>query len=584
MIFPLFARELTECAARRRTYTTRAVFGLVLYAVFLVTVHRIIEKAGGAGNSFAVLGTGRELYARLVEFLCWSVMVFQPALMAGGLTYEKERESLSLLLLTGMSPGKILLEKFLAGLLPMASLLLLALPLGAITMSYGGVSLPLLCAGIGVVIAAWLFFGAIAILCSAWCRTTTGAILSAYALGAAVQAVPVILAAIVQWFSEEGAEMQEWAFALWPPAAFEHILEAQNSLAAQPSAMVRAVWNHSQFLVATAAICLLLGRLCIERRSMMPVVAQRASRRVAVRVGRIVGWWRKFWPPRRDLPGDAPVAWRESGRGILGGRGRFARLTLALAFGALLLSVGLYMLPPRTSGPPRIQIFAMFIGAAMVLVLVARSVGSLLDERVNQTLDILLTTRLGAGEILQEKVDALTRYRVLFWLLLAIIFGAQAWSEYRFVRANMTLQGVAQFWFCGTLAATVYPSLIIWFSMLVALLMQSKVRAVVTAVTLLAVWLIAPLVVLHFTYENWRMSETGRWLSLISPLGILDANAHDRLAYFATDALKAGRTVTTSGSPGSPVAVNFSVYAFITVVLRWLCLTYAERWLRTVRK
>ena len=75
-------------------------------------LHRIIEKAGGAGNSFAVLGTGRELYARLVEFLCWRVMLFQPALMAGGLTYEKERESLSLLLLTGMSPGKILLEKF----------------------------------------------------------------------------------------------------------------------------------------------------------------------------------------------------------------------------------------------------------------------------------------------------------------------------------------------------------------------------------------------------------------------------------------------------------------------------------------
>lgn len=67
-------------------------------------------------------------------------------------------------------------------------------------------------------------------------------------------------------------------------------------------------------------------------------------------------------------------------------------------------------------------------------------------------------------------------------------------------------------------------------------------------------------------------------------LGILDTNANERLAYFATDVLNAGLTVTTSGSPGSPVAVNFSVYAFVPVVLRWVCLTYGERWLRAVRK
>ena len=580
MILPLFARELTEYAARRRTYTTRAVFGFVLYAVFLVTTNRVIEKAGGAGNSFAVLGTGRELFTQLVGYLCWSVLIFQPALMAGKLTYEKERESLSLLLLTGMSPSKILLEKFLAGLLPMASLLLLALPLGAITMSYGGVSLPLLLAGVAVVAAACLHFGAIAILCSAWCRTTTGAILAAYAASVAVQYAPMLAGSAVQWFAGEGAELPGWAFAIWPPAAFARILEAQLL----SGEMASLAWQHCRVLIGSAVVFLLLGRICIERRAMQPVASHRVARSVAVNVGRIVRWWRKFWPPRRDIPGDEPVTWRESGRGILGGRGRFARLTVALAAVTLVLSIALYLIPPQFSAPPRIQVLAMIVGAAMALVLATKSIGSLLDERSNQTLDILLTTRLGAAEIVQEKVDALGRYRVLFWLLLAIIFGAQGLAEFNHVRANMTFQALAQFWLCGMVAVTVYSTLIIWLSMLIALTTQSKTRAVVIAITILAVWFIGPLVVLHFTYDNWRMSGTGRWLSLLSPLGILDANASSRLAYFATESLSAGRQVTVSGSPGAPVAYNFSLYTLLTLGLRWFCLNFADYWLRSASR
>ncbi len=587
MILPLFARELTERAARRRTYATRAVFGAVLYAVFLITVYRTIEKAGGEGNSFAVLGTGRQLYERLVGFLCWSVLLFQPALMAGGITYEKERESLSLLMLTGMSPGKILVEKFLAGLLPMASLLLLALPLGAITMSYGGVSVPLLFAGIGVVFAALLHAGALAILCSAWCRTTTGAILAAYVGIVVVQFAPVVAASASQFFAEEGAETPGWALAIWPPAAFERVLNFQNAAstsAAQPTEMLRATLQSCNLLLGTALIFLLLGRLCIERRAMTPVVAQRGARRVARKLGRIGLWWRRMWPLRRDLPGDEPVAWRESGRGILGGRVRFAKLTIGLSLATLFLCVGLFMIHPRTDGPARIQILAMVTGTIAVLVLVTRSIGSLLDERTNQTLDILLTTRLGAGAILKEKVDALTRYRVLFWLLLAIVFAAQGWAEFSYVRANMTAQGLAQFWLCGTLAATIYPSLIIWLSMFIALWLRSKARAVACAVCVVAVWFVAPLVILDFSYIDRHASNSALWFSLISPLGILDANANDLLAHFSTDAMRAGRTITTTGSPGSPVAFNFGFYSVLTVLLRWLCLALAERWLRTFRR
>ena len=144
--YPLLARELTERAARRRTYAGRVLYGLALYTLFLLALWRLVGDATNDPTGFGVLGLGRGMFTRLVELQCWGVLLFQPALMAGVLTYEKERESFSLLLLTGMSPAKLLLEKYLAGLLPMATLLLLALPLGAITMGYGGVSPRLLAA------------------------------------------------------------------------------------------------------------------------------------------------------------------------------------------------------------------------------------------------------------------------------------------------------------------------------------------------------------------------------------------------------------------------------------------------------
>jgi ABC-type transport system involved in multi-copper enzyme maturation permease subunit len=586
MILPLFSRELTERAARRRTYATRAVFGFLLYAIFLFATHRTIERAGGEGNTFAVLGTGRDLFEQLVWFLCWSVYFFQPALMAGGITYEKERESLSLLLLTGMSSGKILAEKFLAGLLPMATLLLLALPLGAITMGYGGVSIPLLISGALVVCAAWLHVGAFAILCSAWCRTTNGAILATYLGTFVIQAVPLLLGAVYRLFSQD-VELPGWAYELWPPAAFARILDFQNSAsvnAALASQLAWATLRNCAYLLGLAVVYLLLARLFIERRASVSVVRNPTARRIVEKAGRLAKWWRDFWPKGRDFPRDNPVTWRESGRGIFGGRGRFAKVTCWLAIGAVVICVILFVIHPRTLGPQRIQVFAMIVGVSAVLVLVTRSVGSLLDERANQTLDILLTTRLGASQILQEKVDALTRYRVLFWILLAIIFGAQGYSEYRHVRANMDIQGLAQFWFCGTLAASVYPSLVIWLAMAFALLLRSKARAVAATMAVIAIWFLGPIVALEFLYSDWRASSQALWTSLLSPLGILDANAHGRLAYFAKAAARAGREITTSGSPGAPVAFNFSAYTTVTIVLRWLCLFFAERLLRTTRR
>ena len=587
--YPLLTRELTERAARRRTYAGRVAYGLVLYALFLFALRRVIGQAAGDASGLSVLGVGRDLFQQLIELQCWGVFLFQPALMAGVITYEKERESLSLLVLTGMSPTKMLVEKTLAGLLPMATLLLLALPLGAITMAYGGVSPQLLAAGACVVLSTWLLAGAFALLCSAWCRTTVGAMLSAYLGGALMILAPAIAYSLgiryVLWSADvQGLEIPDWVWSLWPPTAFSRVLAAQESAAsvltsdatAMWTRLFSATWEYCSPILGSAGVCWLLARLVLMRRAFAPVRAKRAR----ALAGSTVRWFRSFWPAHGDLPQDDPVAWRESGRGLLGRRGRFLYLTMVLGALTLALSVFLLGIYPRTAGPLRLHHLAVVLGGAAVLVLVVRSVGAVLSEHSNQTLDILLTTPLGAAEILREKVRALGRYWTLFALLLGIVFALQGWSEFEYLRSTRLWTSIGQYWICAGLVLLVYPPLIIWVSLLFALWMRAQVKAILAALCVFAVWFIAPMVTLHFTMPGWREQTAGLWLSLLSPLGILDANEHDNLARFFVEVVQNGRWRTDIGEPWAPVLYNFLGYALLTAAVRWLCLRNADRWLR----
>ena len=593
---PLLARELTERAARKRTYAGRVVYGLVLYTLFIIALRRLIGNASGDPTGFGVLGLGRGMFQQLVELQCWGVFLFQPALMAGVITYEKERESFSLLLLTGMSPTKILIEKYLAGLFPMATLLLLALPLGAITMGYGGVSPQLLASGACVVLAAWLQVGAFSLLCSAWCRTTVGAMLAAYLGGALVYLAPAIGYSLavryVLWGADvRGLEIPGWLWSLWPPEVFARVLAFQESVASLGEPDASALWARllgetgrlCAPLLISAGVFLLLARIVMVRRALVVAadVRRRADRGKRVRLlpSAAASWLHSLWPKHTNLPQDDPIAWRESGRSLLGRRGRFLQSTLIAAGLALALSLFLLGLYPRTAGPERLHHLSIVLGVTTVLVLTVRSVGALLSEHANQTLDILLTTPLGAAEILREKARALGRYWLLFALPLGVVFALEGWSEYQYVRAETIWRDLGLYWICDALALLIYPPLIIWASLLFALWLRARSRAIVATLMLFAMWFIAPLTVLSLMWPQWRTAQPGLWLSLLSPLGIVDANEGGRLALFSLRLEKHGRWTVGWAEPWVPIVCNFLAYGLLLLCVRWLCLRMAEPWL-----
>ncbi len=188
---PLLFRELTEMSARRRTYVLRVLYAIALYG--FTTFLFWSEMATWGGRSFAMLGRGRDLLEQIAWMQFLGIYLFLPAITSGVLTIEKERDTLSLLLLTRLGPWSILIGKLFSRLVPMATFVLLSLPLVAIAYSLGGVN------EVQILSLAWTLsvtaiqVAALALACSAWFRTTAGAMVSSYVIGALLFLGPAIL-------------------------------------------------------------------------------------------------------------------------------------------------------------------------------------------------------------------------------------------------------------------------------------------------------------------------------------------------------------------------------------------------------
>lgn len=179
---PLLTKELIEQSARKRTYVVRTIYAGVLYGIALW----IFQQQLGSWNAtgFSILGRGRSLYDALAKLEFCGIFLFLPAMTCGVLTTEKERDTLGILLLTKLGPWTIVFEKLFSRLVPMATFVLLSLPLLAIAYSLGGIEAVDIANLMWVLSVTALHVGSFSVLCSAWFRTTAAAFLATYVLGA----------------------------------------------------------------------------------------------------------------------------------------------------------------------------------------------------------------------------------------------------------------------------------------------------------------------------------------------------------------------------------------------------------------
>ncbi len=528
--FPLLAKELQELSARRRTYVLRSVFALILLGCFLIAYSIACR---GVDPMLGMLGRGRPLFDLLFWTLSIGILLIMPAITGAVITQEKEQGSLTALLLTPMGPWEILLQKYASGVFAMFGVLLLGLPLFATCYAFGGVEIERVWIAVYVLSLTCLQVGAVSVMVSAWCRSSTAAIFASYVLVAALYLVqPIYLACessgpLSNIFGENFLGYHRWREGAVPPIQSlcplisYRLPELQNqwynwysgSIPASPADAVRLVLVNSGCAVASVVLILLAARIALVRRADVVGMNQvlrgmlaldRWFVRLDARIGR---------KARADLPTADPVAWRELNRRSLANWRYLFRIFIPIGLVVLILGtiacVGFY------SHPGNIACMSAAVLGMSALALLVLGTGLVASERTQQTLDVLLSTPLSARTVLNQKARPLRRIHAACAVVMLMLLSLRL----LFLPADMPI-AIAYV----LLTATMLPA-VLWLGILAGIVAHRRARAVTLALALCAAWMfgiplitLAAMVVVHATNV-----EPLAIAMHVSPLGCLAA-------------------------------------------------------------
>lgn len=562
---PLLGKELLERAVRRNTYIVRIVVGIGFLLAFWMVLQEMEEQysrwSRWNGWTRGILGSGGFLLQELVKIALGAIFLFLPSMMSSLITYEKERGSLELLLLAGMSPTSILVQKFISGLLPMVSLLLIALPLGGLAYNYGGVSPWDLAVGAWVLSCAMLQIGSLALLCSCFCRTSFSALGATYIIGALMYSLGALkVDGASNMFGRAGyqGDWTGWITMLFPG----YQLEALSGEMATASLFAN---DPVQFLpilsaLASSVIFLLLARFFLIRRAFLPArpMFARAFRYldgIFTRLNHRAGGVR--FGRDHSVPDDEPVAWRELARSSLGSTRYLVRLALTGSIIAL-------PIPLFFGDAPSL------LAAIGLLFVVLQGTNLIISERVNQTLDLLLATPMHAEQIVRQKWRALSRFAFAIAIPVAVGVAGHAMRwDYPGWDTGFLVYVIA--W---VLALWIYPKMFGWLAILIGLHVRTRARAALIVLGILVAWFTVPIFADSFIgpeKDYYAADQKPHVIEMLSPARILSAVAVSK--HYNSRRLREVDQFST-------VAVNFLGYGLLLFVFRGIALRTASRGLR----
>ncbi len=525
--FPLLSRELTEQASRRRTFILRVIYAVALYGFTLWVFWN--ELGSWSGQSFAFLGRGRQFFEALAWLQFCGLYLFLPAITSGVLTIEKERDTLSLLLLTRLGPWSILIGKLFSRLVPMASFVLLSLPLVAVAYSLGGVEQG------NILGLAWtlgvtaLQVGALALACSAWCRTTAAAFIATYLIGATLFLGPALLTHGGEYdpfevikFLRQYCEVQ----GLGGNRGFDR-QEAVTLLFGPSACIPRSIYDpyhtFGVIVLRTVPMLLFAGACLVFARVMLWQRAFVQPSNVLLKVFRSLDTLFHRLNQNRltrgivltheqvTMPLYDPIHWRETKKRSLGTTRYLIRMMLVLEipvlFGMLLPYYGNYGSP---SASPYVASWVLWV--VVTLVIAIQSTGLIGAERSRQTLDVLLTTPMTSETIVREKFAGVRRLTRMLWIPFASVYLFQAWWDgwVRIGGHSVVAFGLAR----SFLAVAIYPGLIAWLGFHLGMRCRSQTQAALVTLSLIAGVCLIPYVMSEFLWTQGVLALFElRWLS-----------------------------------------------------------------------
>lgn len=417
---PVFTREVVTAPRRARLYVARSAYVLALL-VLLTTAWQVLAGTQEVRNLGDLARFGATVFAILAPLQLAVTTFFAALAAASAVAAEKDRQTLTLLLLTHLSNVELVLGKLMAAMLNVFTLIVAALPLFMLLTLLGGVSFEQIGRVFAVTLASAFAAGSLGSMLALW-REKTFQTLAMTAITLVIWLAAgeaIARTAEVHGWSDVGAlaaGCSPWRAMLAATRPYPEEVPGLG-IAGNP------VWL---FLIVSAAVSLLLNGIAVwrvrkwnpsqEAGRMVPDTDEPTAAETVATPQPVVA--REVW--------DNPIIWREIRTWAYGRKVVVVKLTylalFALACGAL-YTMGR---PPASlaRGDAALVIIPFFV--LSLVLLNAQSITALTTERDARALDLLLVTDLTPKEFIFGKLGGIF-YNVKEMVVLPLVLCGYLW-------------------------------------------------------------------------------------------------------------------------------------------------------------
>lgn len=417
---PVFTAEIITSSRRRRNFSLRIGYGLLLLAALCMVYSEywrpwrrgtVQESAMAASAYFGTFATLQLL----------GVVLIAPALAAGAIASERERRTIEYLFATDLSNWEIVFGKFMAALLRSVAFLLVGPPILSLAMWMGGVGIDRLLAVLLITLSTLVAVTALAVAVSVWSPKARQAVIRCYVALLILLLVPAFLSVMLSTLSG----------GLWQyPGRLQIPLGALHS-AAEALFQANPFYVLARLMGATGRVGFweLLGPLLRDHAVLAAVclvAAPWAVRRVHLRKSS-AGVKGPSAHTARCAVGDRPMLWKELYAERMGNRlGWAGRLLMILLFASLAGFTLWYFLQAlihdRKDFEPYAITIAVIACSLTVLGVGARAATCVTAEKERDTWLTLVSTTLTPREIVLSKCAGAVSVALPLLFLLAALW------------------------------------------------------------------------------------------------------------------------------------------------------------------
>ncbi|MGL5436226.1 MAG: ABC transporter permease [Lachnospiraceae bacterium] len=184
MINPVYKREAMVSARSFKLALVLLIFNGILALVALLNMYSMLTQVRQTAHMQYSSFLDLYIFVAVLEFVM--LIFIMPAITAGSISGERERQTLDLMLTTKMTPAEIVFGKLISSMSTMLLMIVSSFPILAMVFVYGGVTLTDMGSLLFCYMAAALFIGSLGICCSAVFKKSTVSTVISYGLMVAV--------------------------------------------------------------------------------------------------------------------------------------------------------------------------------------------------------------------------------------------------------------------------------------------------------------------------------------------------------------------------------------------------------------